>query len=87
MNILLLLIVSFICVNTNAFVIRHNDHHHNVMRHQTTRAATVVLSLTKASSIEAIAAATAASKQYGPTSPEARVAWDIVEELNSADNR
>ena len=87
MNILLLLIASFICVNTNAFVIRLNDHH-NVMRHQqTTRAATVVLSLTKASSIEAITAATAASKQYGPTSPEARVAWDIVEELNSADNR
>jgi hypothetical protein len=36
---------------------------------------------------EAIAAAMAASKQYGPASPEARVAWDTVEEINASDNR
>lgn len=34
----------------------------------------------------AIAAAVAAGKEYGPTSQEARVAWDIVEEMNSSDN-
>jgi hypothetical protein len=36
---------------------------------------------------EAIAAAMAASKKYGPASPEARVAWDTVEEINASDNR
>jgi CP12 domain len=36
---------------------------------------------------EAIAAAMAASKQFGAASPEARVAWDTVEEINASDNR
>jgi len=35
----------------------------------------------------AIQAALEASKKYGPTSPEARVAWDAVEEMDASDNR
>mmetsp|Transcript_8949 Transcript_8949/g.19199 ORF Transcript_8949/g.19199 Transcript_8949/m.19199 type:complete len:212 (+) Transcript_8949:67-702(+) len=34
----------------------------------------------------AIKEALDASKKYGATSPEARVAWDIVEELDASDN-
>lgn len=37
-------------------------------------------------SSEAIQAALDASKKYGAASPEARVLWDIVEEMDSADN-
>ena len=36
---------------------------------------------------EAMAAALEASKTFGATSKEARVAWDIVEEINASDNR
>jgi hypothetical protein len=35
----------------------------------------------------AIKAALAASKKFGATSPEARVAWATVEEIDSSDNR
>jgi hypothetical protein len=35
----------------------------------------------------AIQAALEASKKYGAASPEARVLWDIVEEMDAADNR
>lgn len=38
-------------------------------------------------SSEAVEAALKASKEFGPTSKEARVAWDIVEEMDSSDNR
>jgi hypothetical protein len=41
----------------------------------------------KVSTAEAITAAKEASAKFGPTSAEARVAWDIVEELSSSDNR
>mmetsp|Transcript_17131 Transcript_17131/g.34253 ORF Transcript_17131/g.34253 Transcript_17131/m.34253 type:complete len:197 (+) Transcript_17131:126-716(+) len=37
-------------------------------------------------SSSAIEAALAASKEFGAASPEARVLWDIVEEMDSADN-
>jgi hypothetical protein len=40
-----------------------------------------------ATATELIQEALAISKQYGPTSPEAAVAWDAVEEVNAADNR
>merc|ERR1712008_656148 len=33
-----------------------------------------------------IEAALAASKEHGPTSKEARVLWDIVEEMDASDN-
>lgn len=35
----------------------------------------------------AVAAALEATQKYGATSPEARVAWDTVEEIDSSDNR
>lgn len=35
----------------------------------------------------AVAAALEASKKYGATSPEARVAWEAVEDMDAADNR
>lgn len=35
----------------------------------------------------AVAAALAASKKYGATSPEARVAWEAVEDMDASDNR
>ena len=35
----------------------------------------------------AIQAALEASKKFGATSPEARVAWDAVEEMDASDNR
>jgi len=38
-------------------------------------------------STEAIEAALDASKKFGATSKEARVLWDIVEEISSSDNR
>ena len=41
----------------------------------------------RAAAAEAIEAALAASKEHGPTSPEARVLWDIVEEMDASDNR
>lgn len=37
-------------------------------------------------SADAVAAALAASKEYGPTSKEARLAWEAVEEMDSSDN-
>lgn len=38
-------------------------------------------------SSDAVKAALEASKKYGATSKEARVAWDIVEEMDASDNR
>jgi len=35
---------------------------------------------------DAIKAAQDASEKYGPTSPEAKVAWDTVEEMDASDN-
>ena len=40
----------------------------------------------QAAGSDAIEAALEASKKYGPTSKEARVLWDIVEEMDAADN-
>jgi CP12 domain len=42
---------------------------------------------TDAAAAKAVKAALEASKKYGSTSPEARVAWDVVEEINASDNR
>ena len=41
----------------------------------------------QSSSANAIEAALAATKKYGPTSKEAAVLWDIVEEMDASDNR
>eukprot|EP00553_Chaetoceros_curvisetus_P006609 CAMPEP_0204618520 /NCGR_PEP_ID=MMETSP0717-20131115/5129_1 /ASSEMBLY_ACC=CAM_ASM_000666 /TAXON_ID=230516 /ORGANISM="Chaetoceros curvisetus" /LENGTH=232 /DNA_ID=CAMNT_0051632277 /DNA_START=39 /DNA_END=740 /DNA_ORIENTATION=- len=40
----------------------------------------------RGNSSDAIQDAIEASKRYGPTSQQARVAWDIVEEINASDN-
>lgn len=34
-----------------------------------------------------VEAALEASHEYGPTSPEARIAWEAVEEMDASDNR
>ena len=43
--------------------------------------------LSRTDSSEAVKAALEASKQYGATSKEARLAWEAVEEMDSSDNR
>jgi len=48
---------------------------------------TTCTSLKAADSSDLIAAAVAASKEYGAASVEARLAWEDVEEVDSADNR
>ena len=40
--------------------------------------------LLKADSAQAIKDAQAASEKYGASSPEARVAWDLVEEIDAS---
>ncbi len=50
-------------------------------------APSTALSLERGNASEAISAAMEASRTFGPTSQEARVAWDIVEEINASDNR
>lgn len=44
------------------------------------------LNVERGDSASAVEAALEASRTFGPTSPEARVAWDIVEEINASDN-
>lgn len=44
-------------------------------------------SLAAASADESIQKALDASKKYGATSVEARLAWETVEEINASDNR
>lgn len=44
------------------------------------------LSAERLDTSEYVSAAIAASQTFGPTSKEARVAWDIVEEMDAADN-
>ena len=48
---------------------------------------TALFSTVRPDASKAIKAALDASKKYGATSPEARVAWDIVEEMDASDNR
>ena len=52
-----------------------------------TRAATTSLAATRPDTSQAVAAALEASKKYGATSPEARLAWEAVEEQDASDNR
>lgn len=40
----------------------------------------------RSAGVDAIEAAMEASKKYGASSPEARVLWDIVEEMDASDN-
>jgi hypothetical protein len=45
------------------------------------------LASTRPDTSEAIKAALAASKKFGATSAEARIAWEKVEEMDASDNR
>ena len=45
------------------------------------------LNLERGDSQYAIKEALETSRKFGPQSKEARVAWDIVEEINASDNR
>ncbi|KAL3817616.1 hypothetical protein ACHAXA_006505 [Cyclostephanos tholiformis] len=45
-----------------------------------------VVSLLESASATAIEAALEASKTHGPTSKEARLLWEVVEEMNASDN-
>jgi len=47
----------------------------------------VLMSTERPDTSSAVQAALEASEKYGATSPEARVAWDTVEEMDSSDNR
>ena len=45
------------------------------------------MALAASATTTAIEAALAASKEHGPTSKEAMLAWETVEEMNASDNR
>lgn len=51
------------------------------------RSTTQLFAESRPDSSKAVAAALEASKKYGATSPEARLAWEAVEDMDSADNR
>eukprot|EP00543_Licmophora_paradoxa_P005982 CAMPEP_0202457870 /NCGR_PEP_ID=MMETSP1360-20130828/16442_1 /ASSEMBLY_ACC=CAM_ASM_000848 /TAXON_ID=515479 /ORGANISM="Licmophora paradoxa, Strain CCMP2313" /LENGTH=149 /DNA_ID=CAMNT_0049078063 /DNA_START=48 /DNA_END=497 /DNA_ORIENTATION=+ len=51
-----------------------------------TRSSALFMSNEKSDSSAAVAAAMEASEKYGATSPEARVAWDIVEEMDASNS-
>lgn len=48
---------------------------------------TALFSSVRPDASAAIQAAMQATKKFGATSPEARVAWDAVEEIDASDNR
>ena len=47
----------------------------------------MALQSARADASELIQEAMAASKKYGAASPEARLAWEAVEDMDAADNR
>lgn len=51
------------------------------------RSSTTLNSVGRVDTSEAIKAAMAASKEFGATSVEARMAWEAVEEMDAADTR
>jgi len=51
------------------------------------RTPTFLASTTRPDATSAIQEALEASKKFGATSPEARLAWEAVEELDSSDTR
>lgn len=66
--------------NASAFV----PNHHKASFITKTTSLQSQTSPTSEASANAVQAALEASKKFGPTSPEARVAWDEVEELSAA---
>lgn len=55
------------------------------MMHHPSR--TLLEATTRPDATSAVQEAMEATKKFGPTSKEARVAWDIVEEMDSSDIR
>lgn len=53
----------------------------------TARPSTLLQTTARPDASSAIQEALAASKQFGPTSPEARIAWEAVEDMDSSDTR
>lgn len=53
----------------------------------TSRTPTFLRSTDRPDASAAIQEALEASKKYGPTSPEARIAWEAVEDIDAADTR
>ena len=51
------------------------------------RASTEIMATRAADSSALIEEALKISKEFGPTSSEARLAWEAVEEVNASDNR
>ena len=71
------LALSFIlCATVNGFISPNNAPR-----------STFVLKGSQADSSEAISAALAASKKFGSTSKEAKLAWEVVEEMDASDDR
>jgi len=53
----------------------------------TSRTPTFLRSTARPDSSRAVQEALEASKKYGPTSPEARIAWEAVEDMDSSSTR
>jgi len=70
------LLTATLLTITNAFMLPNNQ-----------RRFGIALNLERGDSSEAINGALEASRRFGPSSMEARVAWDIVGEINASDNR
>ncbi len=65
---------KFVDVFSSAFPVHEDD-------------SNVAVASPKADATALIDEATRLSKEFGPTSPEARLAWEAVEEVNASDNR
>ena len=76
----LLLAASLTTTTTTAFVIPQSQR----QQHFTPAA---LKSTVRPDASQAIQDALAASEKYGAGSPEARIAWEVVEDMDSADNR
>jgi CP12 domain len=74
-------VIALIPATASAFVMTGPSYRYSHQQYQLRATSTGM------AASEAIAAAMAASKQFGAASPEARVAWDTVEEINASDNR
>eukprot|EP00536_Pseudo-nitzschia_multiseries_P001068 jgi/Psemu1/282771/fgenesh1_pg.13_\ len=71
------LVAAMAVSSSEAFSAQLNHHH---------RAFSTSLMATEAASSDLVAEALELSKKHGPTSKEARLAWEAVEEINASDN-
>jgi hypothetical protein len=72
--------ISSFLLTSSAAAFVHPSQHRTSFR-------TTSLNAERGDSKKAIEEALEASRKFGPQSKEARVAWDIVEEINASDNR